>query len=113
VSTHNQFWPALRPVNAKLPVIIAYITLLVLSLPIPLLHHYQTDKAIETVRPYFKLPDGTYGEMLMPADFLFLRWLGELSWYVTFGFLVAFVFSFWRENLRQCSMLFCFCSFAM
>ena len=38
--------------------IYAYLALLVLSLPVPLLHHYRIDRMIESLRPGIKLRDG-------------------------------------------------------
>ena len=72
----------------KLPVICAYLVLLILSLPVPLLHQRLTDRAIESMRPVFKLDDGTLAPMLMPVHILLLRWLGQLSWmFLNLGFL--------------------------
>ena len=87
--------------------ILAYLTLLTLSLGIPLLHHYQTDKAIEAMRPAMKMDDGSYVTMLMPAHILFLRWLGQLSLLVPGGVFVAFVLSFWREKFARPAALLC------
>jgi len=100
----------------RLPVTIAYVALLALSLPIPLLHLYQTNKVVESLRPVIKLDDGSYLPMLLPITTLFLRWLGELSWWVTVVVLVFFILSFWREKFTQfttiCALAICQCAFA-
>ena len=89
-----------------LPVIIAYLALLMLALPVPLLHHYRTDRAIEAIRPAI---------LLMPFHILLLRWLGELSQVVPFVVLTAFVLSFWREVFARpgtlCAVAICQCAF--
>jgi hypothetical protein len=99
----------------KLPVIIAYLALLILALPVPLLHHYRTDRAIEAMRPAIKLDDGSYSPMLMPSHILFLRWLGSLSQIVPFAVFAAFVLSFWREVFARpatlCAVAICQCAF--
>ncbi len=99
----------------KLPIIVAYLALLMLSLGVPLLHHYQTDKAIEAMRPAIKLEDGSYSPMLMPAHILLLRWLGRLSSLVSVGVFVAFALSFWRESFARpaalCIIAVCQCAF--
>ena len=91
----------------KLPVIFAYLALLVLSLGVPLLHHYQTDRAIEAMRPAMKMDDGSYVAMLMPVHILLLRWLGQLSSLVPVGVFVAFLLSFWREAFARPAALLC------
>ena len=53
----------------QLPVIFAYLALLILSLPIPLLHQHFTDRAIESMRPVMKLSDGSFDGLLMPWTF--------------------------------------------
>src|SRR5438477_13123721 len=99
----------------RLPVIVAYLALLALSLPIPLLHHYRTDRVIESLRPVMKLDDGTYSPMLMPSTMLFLRWLGELSWWVPVVVFVFFALSFWRERFTRfttiCALAISKCAF--
>ena len=99
----------------RIPVIIAYLALLALALPVPLLHHYQTDRAIETLRPVIKLDDGSYSAMLLPVHILLLRWLGQLSQAVPFGVAIAFVLSFWRESFARpaalCVIAVCQCAF--
>ena len=99
----------------RLPVVLGYLTLLVLSLGVPLLHHYQTDRAIEAMRPAIKLEDGSYAPTLMPAHILFLRWLGQLSSVVPAGLLIAFALSFWRESFARsaalCFIAICQCAF--
>jgi hypothetical protein len=99
----------------RLPVIIAYLALLVLSLPVPLLHHYRTDRVIESLRPVMKLDDGSYSPMLMPVTTLFLRWLGQLSWWVPVIVFVFFVLSCWRERFTRfttiCALAICQCAF--
>ena len=91
-------------------VIMAYLAMLLLSLPIPLLHHYQTDKVIEDLRPILKLEDGTYLPTLLPVTLLLLRWLGELSWWVLTFVFTCFVLSFWHEKLNRSKMI---CSLAI
>jgi hypothetical protein len=97
------------------PVIIAYLGLLALSLPVPLLHHYQTDRVIETMRPFFKDTDGRWVPMLMPAHILMLRWLGQLSWGVPWFVAALLAFSFKREVLARfstlCAVAICECAF--
>jgi len=89
----------------RLPVIIAYLALLALALPVPLLHHYQTDRAIEAIRPVMKLDDGSYSPMLLPFHILLLRHLGQLSQIVPIGVVAAFVLSFWRESFARPAIL--------
>jgi hypothetical protein len=99
----------------RLPVIIAYVALLALSLPVPLLHHFQTDRVVESLRPVIKLNDGTYSPTLLPVTTLFLRWLGQLSWWVTVVVFMLFVLSFWRERFTRfttiCALAICQCAF--
>ena len=96
-------------------VIAAYLALLVLALPVPLLHHYQTGKVIESMRPVLRLDDGTYMPVLMPVTTLLLRYLGEVSWLLLFILLALFVLSFWRESLARvstvCGVAICQCAF--
>ena len=80
---------------------VAYFVLLFLSLPVPVLHHFYTDGIIETMRPVFKGADGQWTPMLMPVHVLFLRWLGQLSWWVPAVVLAVFVLSFRRESLAR------------
>ncbi|HTX20794.1 MAG TPA: hypothetical protein VMD27_02880 [Candidatus Aquilonibacter sp.] len=87
--------------HKKLPVIIAHLALLVFALPVPLLHEHLTNRAIETMRPVMKMSDGTFEPMLMPAPFLLLRWLGQLSWFVVCVVAVSFALSFWREQFSR------------
>ncbi|MDB6110592.1 MAG: hypothetical protein JWR69_2342 [Pedosphaera sp.] len=99
----------------KLPVIIAYLALLMLALPVPLLHHYRTDRAIEAMRPVFRLDDGSYSPHLMPSHLLLLRWLGELSQVVPFVVFTLFVLSFWWASCARpaalCAIAMCQCAF--
>jgi hypothetical protein len=99
----------------KLPVIVAYIALLVFSLPVPLLHQRLTDRAIESMRPVMKMADGSFQAMLMPADILLLRWLGQLSWFVVCAVFISFLLSFWRERFARFTMIsavaICQCAF--
>src|SRR5688500_18950347 len=99
----------------QLPAIVAYLALLALSLAVPLLHHYQTDRAIEAMRPALKLADGSYSPMLMPIHILYLRGLGQLSWLVPVGVLIALALSFWRESFARpaglCIVAICQCAF--
>jgi len=87
--------------HKRLPVISAYLALLVISLAVPLLHQHLTDRAIESMRPVMKMDDGTFSPMLMPADILLLRWLGQLSWFVVCVVAISFVLSFWRERFAR------------
>ena len=99
----------------RLPVIVAYLALLVLSLVIPLLHHYHTDRVVEGMRPAIKLDDGTYSPMLLPMTTLFLRWLGQLSYWVPVFVFSFLVLSFWRERFTRfttvCALAICQCAF--
>src|SRR5688572_305255 len=101
--------------NKKLPVIFAYLGLLLLASPVPLLHHYRTDRAIERMRPAIKMEDGSYSPILLPAHILFLRWLGQCSQVVPFVVLAAFLLSFWRATFARPAVLFiiaiCQCAF--
>lgn len=102
--------------HKRLPVVVAYLALLVLSLPVPLLHHYQTDRVVESMRPVIKLDDGTYSPMLLPVTTLFLRSLGQLSYWGTVLVCGFFVLSFWRERFTRfttiCALAICQCAFA-
>jgi hypothetical protein len=101
--------------SKRLTVIIAYVALLALSLPVPLLHHYQTNRVIESLRPVIKLDDGSYSPMLMPITTLFVRWLGQLSWWVTVFVFGLFLLSFWHEKFTRfttiCTLAICQCAF--
>ena len=74
----------------RLPVIIAYVALLALSLPVPLLHHFQTDRVVESLRPVIKLNDGTYSPTLLPVTTLFLRWLRHFVMAAAAGLFLCF-----------------------
>jgi hypothetical protein len=87
--------------SKRLPVIVVYLVLLALALPIPFLHYYQTDRAIESLRPVMRLDDGSYAPMLMPMPILLLRWLGQLSRVIPCAILALFALSFWRESLSR------------
>jgi len=99
----------------KLPVVIAYLALLMLALPVPVLHHYRTDQAIEAMRPAIRLDDGSYSSMLLPSHILLLRWLGQMSQVIPFVVLTALVLSFWREIFARpvtlCGVAICQCAF--
>lgn len=101
--------------SKRAPVVIAYVALFTLALGIPLLHHYQTDRAIESLRPLMRLDDGSYAPMLMPMPILLLRWLGQFSWLVALFEFATFVLSFWRESLTRfttiCGIAICQCAF--
>jgi hypothetical protein len=103
-------------VRKRLPVIIAYLALLILALPVPLLHHYRTDRANENMRPSIRNADGSYSRMLMPVHILLLRWLGQLSWTVPVVVLVALALSFRREEFTRftviCALAICQCALA-
>jgi hypothetical protein len=89
----------------KIRVILIYLVLLALALPIPLLHHYRTDQAIEARRPVMQHDDGSYTPMLMPSHILLLRWLGELSRVVPLAVIVSLTLSFFLEIFRRPSVL--------
>jgi hypothetical protein len=99
----------------KKPQVFAYLALMAVSLPIPVLHQRLTDKAIESMRPIIRHPDGTVSGMLMPADILLLRWLGEISLLVACGVFVSFAISFRREAFSRWTTIFvvaiCLCAF--
>ena len=99
----------------RLAVIFTYLFLLALSLAIPLLHERLTDKAIETMRPVMKMDDGTLSPMLMPVEFLLLRWLGQISWFVVCVVAGSFLLSFWFERFARfstiCIVAACQCAF--
>lgn len=101
--------------HKKLPVIIAYLALLMLALPVPVLHHYRTDQAIEAMRPAIRLDDGSYSAMLLPSHILLLRWLGQMSQVVPFIVLTALMLSFWQEAFARpatlCGVAICQCAF--
>ncbi len=107
--------PQSHAVHKRLPVIITYLALLALALPVPLLHQYQTDRAIESMRPALRLADGSFTPMLMPMPILLLRWLGQLSWSGPFVIFALSVLSFWREELTRfttiCWIAICLCAF--
>ena len=95
--------------------ILAYLALLALALPVPLLHQYRTDRAIEAMRPVIQHTDGSYSSMLMPVHILGLRWLGQLSCTVPVVVLILFALSFWREEFTRFGTIFvlavCQCAF--
>ena len=94
-------WAASHAMRKKLPVILAYLALLLLASPIPLLHRYRTDKAIERMRPAIKMEDGSHLPTLMPGHILFLRWLGQLSQVFPFAILAAFLLSFRQATFAR------------
>jgi len=102
--------------SRRLQIIIAYLALFTLALPVPLLHQFRTDRAIESMRPAIELADGTYSPMLMPAHILLLRWLGQLSFTVPVVVLVMFALSFWREVFARfttiSALAICQCAFS-
>jgi hypothetical protein len=104
-----------HPARRRLAIIFAYLALLAFSLPVPVLHERLTDKAIETMRPVMLMSDGTMSPMLMPAEFLLLRWLGQISWLVVCAVTVSFMLSFWSERFTRfstiCSVAICECAF--
>jgi len=65
-----------------------------------MLHQCFTDKAIESMRPVMRMPDGSLAGMLLSPDILCLRWLGQLSWVVVCGVVVLWLLSFRREIFR-------------
>ena len=97
------------------PIIFAYAALFALSLPVPLLHHYHTDKVIETMRPVIKLADGRWTPMLMPVHVLLVRQLGQLSWGIPCALIALFALSFSRELFARsdtvCAVAICQCAF--
>lgn len=99
----------------KLFLMAAYLGLLLLALPVPILHHYLTDRAIEGMRPVIQLADGSYSSLLLPAHILLLRWLGELSQWMVVGVFGALILSFWPTWLARpagvCAVAFSQCAF--
>jgi hypothetical protein len=85
----------------RLATIAAYLALLILSLPVPLLHQRLTDRAIESRRPAMKLSDGTVVGGLMPVNILSLRYLGRFSWIVVCGVALLLALSFKLEALAR------------
>jgi hypothetical protein len=51
-------------------------------------------RAIEQMRPAFKMEDGTYEGGLLPGDLLIVRDLGHLSWIVLITVAAFFLLSF-------------------
>jgi hypothetical protein len=104
------------PARKRLPVIAAYIFLAALSLPIPLVHYYRTDKIIERSRIVATLRDGTLSPGLLPATTLLLRCLGNMSWWMAVLVLLFFALSFRRENYMRfttiCALAIGQCAFA-
>jgi hypothetical protein len=102
-------------VRKHLPILVAYVALLILALPVPLLHHYRTDAAIASRRPVIMHADGRYTPMLMPTHLISLRYLGQMSWAVPFVVVVMFALSFWVKDLTRLEILFllaiCQCAF--
>jgi len=90
-----------NPRSKRLPILTAYLALLALALPVPLLHHYYIDGVIESMRPALKLADGHWSPLLMPVPILFLRWLGQLSWGLPCALLALFIASFRVESLGR------------
>lgn len=113
--TNENIKPQQRAMSKRGITIFAYIALLALSLPIPLLHHYHTDRVIETMRPVIKLADGSWAPMLMPMHILLVRWLGDLSWGISYSVVALFLLSFWREIFGRsatiCAVAICQCAF--
>jgi len=74
-----------------------YSLLFLSSLGIPVLHHYLADSAIEHTR----MSTG-----FLPAQFLILRWFGQVAWIYPFVIIVLFVLSLRRPQLALTSTLF-------
>lgn len=87
--------------HKRLPVVLAYLLLFLLSLPVPLLHHYRTSQAIEGARLQLKMDDGAFIPSMLPADVLFLRWFGEFSQTLAIVLFISFAASFWWDELLQ------------
>ena len=85
----------------ELGVIAAYLILLALSLPIPILNYYLVDEAVESTRSYFRDSDGTFHPYLLSSINLLLRWLGQWSLFVTIGVAVCFALSFDKGKCAQ------------
>ena len=101
--------------SKRLPSIIAYVGLFALSLPVPLLHHYRTDKLIETTRPVINLSDGQWAPMLMPVHILLVRWLSQLSWVIPCSLVALLALSLVWESFSRpttvCAVAICQCAF--
>jgi hypothetical protein len=93
-----------------------YGVLLMLSLPVPLLHHFQTGKFIESQRPYFTPDHGEPIAMLLPAQFLFYRYMGDFSEWIPPVILAMFLLSFQKKIFARretlCAIAICQCAFA-
>jgi hypothetical protein len=80
---------------------------------VPLLHHYWIDSAIETRRPY-RTVGGISEPLLLPGEYLILRWLGQWSELVPCVVLMLFALSFWKESLQRftsiCVVALCQCA---
>jgi hypothetical protein len=111
----NPFPRFSKATRRRLAVVFAYLALIFISLPVPLLHSYRTDRAIESMRPVMRLDDGTYTHMLLPSEFLFLRWCGQISWMLVYVVVLFFLLSFVRDVFARfstiCAVAICLCAF--
>lgn len=73
-----------------------YFALIVLAILIPLLHHNVLDDALEQTRCLGGL---------MPANYLMLKWLGQLSWWTPVVLFVLFVSSWFRTEANSYAAL--------
>lgn len=69
-----------------------------ISTLVPWLHFQFVDGSLERTR---------YSWGLMPAEFLFLRWFGQLAVVVSVSLLILFFLSWRHERLRSPSALLC------
>jgi hypothetical protein len=75
---------------------VAYLVLLVSSLAIPVLHYFLADRAIEHTRG---------GTLLLPAQFLLWRWLGELACALPVSVVGFFLLSLKYERFSRASTI--------
>jgi hypothetical protein len=85
----------------RLPSTLAYLALFVLSLLIPLAHHFIINSEFESFRSVDKLSDGSYQAMVLPMEFLILRSLGVLVWLVPVVDIGFLIISFWNKELTR------------
>ena len=74
----------------------AYLLLLGVALLIPLFNHRVLDHALEQTR----IMAG-----LMPANYLLLKWLGQLAWGAPVAFFSLFLLSWFRPEFNSSTVL--------
>ena len=96
----------MKSIKTWLKARMTYLFLLVLSLPIPILHHRLADDAMNTTR-------GNWA--LTPAPFLFVKWFGEFANLIPVVLVLLLFLSVKIDKLirptTMCAVAIAFCAF--